>query len=764
MYAVLFLGSLALFSRTLHFGFVDYGDPACVTANLHVQGGLSWAGLKWAMFGQAGPWQPLAWISHMTDWQIYGKHAAGHHFTSLLLHALNGLLLFAVVRRLAAGFWTAAACAAVFAWHPLRVESVAWVAERKDLLGGTWFLLTLWCYLNYARRAAGGKEGAWRPYVLALEAYAAGLMSAPMLVTVPGVLLLLDYWPLRRGGGAAAWGRLALEKLPFLALAAGTALVTLRMQAVENAFVLRLPLSDRLGNAVVSAARYLGKFIWPFDLSVCYPHPGRWPLVWVVLATVLVAGLTVLAAVQRKKRPWVIVGWLWFLGMLVPVIGLVQAGYQSMADRYTYLPMIGVELAVLLTVREWVATRRGRLAAGVAGVLVLAGCGARTWVQEGVWRDSKSLFEHALAVTHRNAVAHYFLGITLLDAGRASEAAVQCERAVAIAPGSPAAHAALGLVRAIQGRLADSEAEYDEALRLSPDDATILGAAGAVQLRRGEFRGAAERFALVLRQRPDSLRSVLGLAEAQAALGRTGDAEKGFKRALAMAPNEPTVQTSYAEFLASHGRLADALIHFEAAAKQDPTNPTAHRNLGDSLRGLGHLTQAIAEYRRALRLRPNDALTEFGMGLALQQADRAPEALAAYIRAARISPDFSEAHLRIALMMLDREKLDEAVVHIDRALETTTSPASIHRIWADALARHGYYNDAIDHYEQELRLNPHDAESHAVVGALLWITGKHAQAISHWETALKLDPTIPGLAERLKEAKEALEASGSASP
>lgn len=768
--AVLFLGTIALFSRALHMGFVTYDDPSYITSNPHVQQGLSWAGLRWAFFGRADYWHPLSWLSHMADWQLYGAHAAGHHLTSLLLHALNAVLLFLVVRRLAGGFWTAAACAALFAWHPLRVESVVWIAERKDVLSGVWFLATLWCYFNYAERRRGGVAGAWRAYLLTLAAYAAGLMSKPMVVTLPGVLLLLDYWPLRRAGwggpeGALrAWVRLVVEKIPFFAMSAAAAVATLRMQAAEQAFVLKLTFAERLENAVVSVARYLGKEVWPFDLAVCYPHPGSWPPGWVALAGALVAGVTALAVVQRRRRPWVIVGWLWFLGMLVPVIGIVQAGYQAMADRYTYLPMIGVEIAALLTIREWVTTRRARLAAGGAAVLALAGCCARTWSQEGVWRSSETLFEHALAVTHRNAVAHYFLGVTLLDEGRADDAAVQCRRAVALAPDSSAAHAALALVNAIQGRLADSEAEYGRALVLAPHDPTILVALGGLELRRGEYVHAADRFSGVLKQRPDSLAAVLGLAEAEAGLGRTVEAEAGFKRALALAPAEPRVQTDYAEFLAARGRVAEALGHYETAVKLAPSDPAAHRNLGDALRVLGKLPQAIAEYRRALVLRPDDALTEFGLGLALEQSGRVSEALAAYIHAARLSPDFSEAHLRIALLMLDRGKLDEAVVHIDRALKTTRDPALVHRVWADALGRHGYYNDAIDHYEQALRIHPNDAESQAVVGALLWLTGRRGEAVAHWETAMRLDPTIPGLAQRLREARAELQAAGGSPP
>ena len=408
---LLFCGTVLLFSRATHGAFINYDDPSYVTDNPHVQGGLSWDGIVWAFTAPADYWHPLTWLSHMLDWQLYGPAAAGHHLTSVLWHALNAVLAFFVFRRLAGGFWLSAFAAALFAWHPLRVESVAWITERKDVMSGCFFLLTLLAYARYVDCRTAGRPW-WRAYLLTMACFAAGLMSKPMLVTLPLVLLILDFWPFARCSSPASLRLPLVEKIPFFALSGVTAALTVLMQRQGGDFVLDVPFGARAGNAVVSLARYLGKFFWPFNLIVCYPHPGYWPAPVVLSAAVLALGLCWLAWRQRRSRPWILAGWLWLLVVLLPVIGLVQVGFQAMADRYTYLPLLGVELALLWSLpgvgflRAW---SRASLAA-----LVLAVCAARTWNQEGVWRDSVSLFEHAVAVGARNDVAEDFLASALL--------------------------------------------------------------------------------------------------------------------------------------------------------------------------------------------------------------------------------------------------------------------------------------------------------------------------------------------------------------
>ena len=368
---LLFVGTVLLFSRALQSGFVNYDDPAYLTDNPHVQEGLSWAGVVWAFTAPADYWHPLTWITHMLDWQVYGASPTGHHLTSVLWHALNAVLAFLVFRRLSGGFWLSAFAAAVFAWHPLRVESVVWVTERKDVLSGCSFLLTLLAYARYVDARAAGRP-AWPSYLLTLGCFAVGLMSKPMLVTLPLVLLILDWWPLQRTGRgtgdpsrprspASALLPLLLEKVPFFVLSGAASVATVLMQQQNGAFVLDLPWGARAGNAVVALARYLGTFFWPVDLIVCYPHPGYWPATAVIAATVLALGLSLVAWQQRRTRPWIAAGWLWYLVVLLPVIGLVQVGFQSMADRYTYLPLLGIELALWWTAGPVLQTRRARV-------------------------------------------------------------------------------------------------------------------------------------------------------------------------------------------------------------------------------------------------------------------------------------------------------------------------------------------------------------------------------------------------------------------
>ena len=332
--ALLFGGTLLLYGRVTGFDFVNIDDPVYVTGNPMVQRGLSWAGAVWAFTAPSDYWHPLAWLSHMADCQLYGLAPAGHHFTSILWHALNAVLAFLVFRTLMGGTWRSAFAAALFAWHPLRVESVAWVTERKDVMSGCFFLLTVLAYARFAAARSAGRP-ACRSYGLALVFFAAGLMSKPMLVTLPFVLLLLDYWPLARQPRWPA-RRQVREKLPFFALAGAAGVATVLMQKSAGGFVLSLPVTARLGNAAVALVRYLGKFLWPFDLIVCYAHPGSWPVETILAAVALLLGLGATVWWQRRDRPWLATGLAWYLVTLLPVLGLVQLGFQAMADRYTW--------------------------------------------------------------------------------------------------------------------------------------------------------------------------------------------------------------------------------------------------------------------------------------------------------------------------------------------------------------------------------------------------------------------------------------------
>jgi tetratricopeptide (TPR) repeat protein len=547
-------------------GFIDvYDDGTYVTQNRHVQGGVTTEAVRWALTASTGSnWHPLTWISHMVDCTLFGLRPLGHHATSLVLHGANACLLFALLLRLTASLGRSAAAAFLFAVHPLRVESVAWVAERKDVLSGLLFLLTLWAYVAYVASP--------RPlrYAALVLTFAAGLAAKPMLVTLPFVLLLLDVWPLGRTGPGLR--RLLLEKSPLFALSAGSAAVTVWAQNAGHALrsLRQFPLGVRIANAVVSYVAYIGKALWPSGLAVIYPHPGSSLAGWQVggAAIVLVA-ITWGALWLGKRRPYLPVGWFWYLGMLVPVIGIVQVGEQGMADRYTYLPAIGLSLMLAWSIP---ATA---VAAGATSAAAIA-LGACAWRQATYWRDSETLFRHALRVTRDNGVAHLDLGLALYRRGRVEESTEEFRESIRIWPGFESAHSNLGAALADLGSYDEAIAENERARDIDPSDPDVYNNLGSVYYRRGRRDEAIEQFRRALRLNPDHANACYNLGTALAAGGDWNGA-------------------------------ADALRN---AIRLDPYDASAHANLAAVLLGLGDDAGAWSEVRasRALGLEPPPAL------------------------------------------------------------------------------------------------------------------------------------------------------------
>ena len=480
IYLLLAAAVFLTYSRVLHFDFVTFDDPEYVTANPHVQAGLSLAGVAWA-FGSsaAGSWFPLTWLSHMLDCDLFGLASGWHHFTNVWIHALSTLLWFAVLRRITGAPWKSALVAFLFALHPLHVESVAWVAERKDVLSALFWVLTLWAYAGYV-----GRPGRSR-YVLTLFLFCLGLMAKPMLVSLPIVLLLLDRWPFRRGVRI-------LEKLPFFAASIAVSVVTYLVH--RNAGALAsfevVPVAARFENALVSYAVYILKMVWPVNLAVFYPYSQVSIVAPAVVAGMAIAAVTVLVLRALPRWPYLAVGWLWYLATLVPVIGLVQAGAQARADRFTYIPMIGLSIALVWGVSEaleaWPRIRLA-LAAGVC-----AACLALTWLQVGYWRDSISLYQHAIDATTDNYVAHFNLASVLEARGNSAEAVAQLRETVRIRPYFATAHAELGQLLAGQGQPEEALGELQAAVRLKPDSAeahfrlgSVLGTLGRARCGRG---------------------------------------------------------------------------------------------------------------------------------------------------------------------------------------------------------------------------------------------------------------------------------------
>jgi tetratricopeptide (TPR) repeat protein len=509
----LLLAVAVVFSPTLRHGFLNFDDNTYVNKNPHVAKGLTAEGVVWAFTAHhAGNWHPLTWLSHMLDCQLYGLQPAGHHLTNVLLHAAAAALLFLVLWRMTGACWPAAFAAAVFAIHPLRVESVAWVAERKDVLCGLFFMLTLGAYWGYAQHAFSRAR-----YGLVLVLFALGLMAKPMLVSLPLVLLLLDYWPLERVS-RQSWRGLVVEKLPLLAMAAACGVVTIFAQDKAVASVELLPISTRLANASVSGVAYLGQFFCPLGLAAFYPHPENTLPIWkVVGSTLLLGGLTVTALLGRRRFPYWFVGWFWYLVMLAPVSGLAQAGEQAMADRFTYLPQIGLGIALAWGARQlthsWPCRRWVCNAAAALAIVTLAGC---AWQQTSYWHDDETLWNRALDCTTGNAWAHYNLGVALMERGRTDEALGHFQEAVNIQPRSADALNNIGIVLAERGRLDEAVAHFRRAIQCHPDCADAHdNLANALKLQ-GKIAEAVNHWQQVVRLQPNNLGAVNRLAWASA--------------------------------------------------------------------------------------------------------------------------------------------------------------------------------------------------------------------------------------------------------
>ena len=586
--ALLVLVTIALYWPAMRYDFINLDDPGYVTGNPHVQSGLSWEGVKWA-FGnteQAAYWAPLMWLSHMLACQLFGLNAWGHHLINVLLHAANTALVFLVFRRMTGATWRSVILAALFGLHPLRVESVAWVTERKDVLSTLFWMLTLWAYVKYVEAAQVRhlKSNIW--YGAALAMFLLGLMSKAMLVTMPFVLLLLDYWPLERFKHSSV-RRLVTEKIPFFALAALASVVTFMLQKQGGAVasVENLPLGARIGNALISYCRYLGKMVWPTDLAVFYPHPGYWPMEQVFLAGVLISGISVLLFAKRRQYPFLLMGWLWFCGTLVPVIELVQSGEQAMADRFTYIPSLGVLILAIWGASE--LTRRWRhqvVVLSVAGSAAIVLCIGLTQQQLGHWKDSEALFRHALEVTENNYLAHYNLGMALDGKGQTDEAIRQYQEAIRLKPDYAYAHDTLGTALGRKGQTDEAISQFQEAIRLKPDYADAHYNLGIALVMKGQTDEAISQFQEAIRLKPDEAEAHNNLGMALGEKGRIDEAISQFQEAIRLKPDEAEAHNNLGAALYKKGRINEAISQFQDAIRLKPDYAAAHHNLRNALR------------------------------------------------------------------------------------------------------------------------------------------------------------------------------------
>ncbi len=580
IYLFLIITTLACYWQVRNHEFVNYDDPMFVSENPHVQAGLSWDGITY-VFTNIGPTLcKLALLSHMLDCQFFGLDPGLHHLTSLLFHIANTVLLFLVLSRMTGAFWRSAFVAAMFALHPLNVESVAWVADRKNVLSTFFWILTMLSYFYYVDR-----PGLYR-YLLVSLFFILGLMSKMMVITMPFVLLLLDYWPLGRFKKASSAFHLIWEKVPLFALTAASCVVTFigHQEGGGVSSLQMLSLQSRIGNTLISYVGYIGKMIWPMNLSVYYPYRKILPWWQVAGACLLFASISLLAIRYTRRKPYFIVGWLWYIGTLVPVIGLVQIGAQAMADRYAYVPLIGIFIMIAWGIPELVSIRQKRkIVLTTIAAALLVGLMATTWIQVRYWRNSIALFEHALDVTTGNSLAHYNLAYALDERGEVDEAIHHYSETVRIDPYHANAHINLGNLLEFQGRHADAIRHYMEALRIDPDNAGAHSNLGNILAKQGRITEAIWHYSEALRKNPDS----------------------------------PGAHNNLGNALVREGKIAEAIRHYMEALRIDPEYANAHYNLGAALAREGKIEDAIVHFREALRIRPGDPETRKALEMAL---------------------------------------------------------------------------------------------------------------------------------------------------
>ena len=626
--------TLSVYWQVNNHEFINYDDDLYVTANHYVRPGLTLKGIIWSFAtGHAKNWHPLTWLSHMLDVQLYGMNPGQHHITNLLFHIVNTLLLFLVFRRMTGHLWQSGFVAALFALHPLHVESVAWVAERKDVLCAFFWMLTVWSYIRYVER-----PGVYR-YLVILLFFILGLMSKPMIVTLPFVLLLLDYWPLGRIRYPKSIDSIPLysnppifhlvwEKIPLFILSALSSIATFLVQQSGGALgsLNEYSLSVRIANALVSYVSYIGKTVWPFHLAILYPHPGMLPFWKVAGASLLLASITLMAIRVMKRHPWFIVGWLWYIGMLVPVIGIVQVGLQGMADRYTYVPLIGIFIIIVWGVSELVAGwRYKKIMLGAIGGVSLLILMATTWVQVGYWKDSITLFKRALDVTSDNYGAHNNLGNGLAARGKTSEAIGHYLNALLINPDYAVAYNNLGLALAKKGRTSEAIGHYSEALRINPDFKEAHNNLGLAFAEQGNPTEAICHYIRALQIDPGYSRAHINLGGTLVAQGKPEKAIYHYSEVLRINSGyKSEAHYSLGNLWLGLSKPEKAIYHYSEALLINPDFREAHNNLGIALIHKGEIEEAIFHFREVLRIKPGDAgaLNNIKKGMALQRTDQ----------------------------------------------------------------------------------------------------------------------------------------------
>ncbi len=658
---VLTLAATAVFYRVYTFDFINFDDPVYVSQNPNIQAGITLKAVKWAFTAsRAANWHPITWLSHMLDWQFFGSNAAGHHLTNLIFHIANTLLLFIILKQMTKAIWPSAFVAALFALHPLHVESVAWVSERKDVLSTFFWLLTMWAYIRFVDRPKITN------YLLIVVFFALGLMSKPMLVTLPFVLLLLDYWPLQRFNTKRPLS-LLIEKIPLFVMVLASSIVTFivqrKGQAIRTVEDYTIPV--RLANASISYMQYIIKMIWPVRLAVFYPHPGQNVSVPIaVISAIFLLIVTVLVFRFAGNHKYLVTGWLWYIGTLVPVIGLIQVGNQAVADRYSYITLTGLFIIIAWGLPEllgkWtsassVESPQRKIVLWISSLMVLSALAVCANLQLRYWKNSITIFQHALNVTKNNYMAHFCMTPMLLEQGRIEEAIWHNSEALRIKPDYLSGLNSLAVSLHKAGRIDEAIYYYNKALGINP-------AAGEVHVNLAAALAAESRFDEAVRHYRIALDGMdtpfirSDLASSLMSLGRFEEAVIEYRKALSAVPDDPNILNGLGCALAQTGNFDEAVSLYSKALQIAPDLVNIRLNLGFALSSSGRLAQAVQEYEKILLIQPQNAVAHNDIGVALSRQGKLDEAIAHFNRAIQIDSDYAAARDNLNIALNEKQK------------------------------------------------------------------------------------------------------------
>jgi Flp pilus assembly protein TadD len=661
----------AVFWQVYAYDFVNFDDPTYIYENPNIQSGITLKAIKWAFTtDRTGYWHPLTWLSFMLDYQLFKGWAGGYHLVNVLFHIINTLLLFYVLMRMTGAVWPSAFVAAAFALHPLHVESVVWISERKDVLGVFFWLLATWAYIRFVNRPK------IIDYLLVIIFLALGLMAKPMLVTLPFALLLLDYWPLERlsskygnTGLKRSFFYLLIEKVPLFAIVLASCIATFIAQRVTGAMrtTEEYGFPVRLANAFISYAKYIEKMIWPVKLTFFYPHPGlNVSVLYAVISAVLLLVVTILILRFAKKRKYLVTGWFWYLGTLIPVIGIVQVGMQAYADRYSYITLTGLFVIIAWGVWELFAKFRYKKIVLIhLALLTIAAMSICTWFQIHYWQNSLVLFQHALDVDADNYIAHGYMTQPLLDQGRIDEAIWHNSQALRIKPDYIDALNGMGVALHEAGRMDEAVVYYKKAIEIDPHTFEANANLGVVLASEGKFAEAIEHYKIAMTTM-DTPRIHRNYAQALFNLGRFPEAVAEYRKTLLTMPNDPNVINELGYALAHTGKFDEAITLYNKALRISPDNINIHLNLGTALTGSGKFDEAVKEYDKIIRIQPNNAVAHNDFGVVLYRLEKLDDAVAQFRQAVQINPEYTDAKNNLNTVLAEKQKSSNNAVESNK--------------------------------------------------------------------------------------------------